>query len=934
MECPTCQQQSPAGARFCMNCAAPLISTCTHCGTELSTGARFCPQCARPADALTPPPGTAERRAPRDYTPKHLADKILQSKSALEGERKQVTVLFADVKGSMDLQEQVELEAWHRASERLSRILAEGVHRYEGTVNQYTGDGIMALFGAPIAHEDHAQRACYAALHLVETSCISYGDELRTPQGLSLLDCAWDSTPARSMVGKIGDDLRMDYTAHGHAVGLAARMEQIAEPGKVYLTEHTGRLVEGFFQLRDLGPQRVKGVSTPLSVHELVDVGELRTRLDVARVRGFSSMVGRARELEALQGALASALDGRGQIVGVVGEAGVGKSRLCAEFADRTRASGTAVYEAHCPSHGKTVSLQPVRELLRSLFEVKAQDPDDVACSKVADALASLDPELSSSLPPVLDLLGLQDPERRESAVDAGILERQLFAFVRQLVLAQSRRRQSVLLVDDVHWIDAASDAYLGQLAEAVRDTRTLLLVNFRPEYRADWMGKEYYQRIPLQPLGAAAIDELLRELIGDDPSVAPLHALILERTGGNPFFIEEVVASLAESGRLTGERGAYRRVDPIEALDVPTTVQPVLAARIDRLAEREKQVLQTAAVIGEKFSEELLGQVLELPGADLTAALSRLRDAELICEESLYPELEYVFKHPLTERVAYDAQLLEHRRRVHAAVARALRAEQPELASAQAAVLAHHWDSAGDASEAALWHGAASRWLQFTDRREAYRHGRRVVELLDDPKEERDRGVLMLALNGLVANGSEFGLTLEEADEYVRRGRTLAGVAEREWVVPVWTWEVSLGAERAERARPRIKQLSIARRSLVENRGHGRFPDGLGHARQGVVIDRVLEIRRNRTIDARRDVAESDVVIGRISPASRCRIEIWIHRDGREPLENRGRIKSGDSWELDDSVGENHICRGSQHRPRFADRDGPAREALPDLAH
>ncbi|NIQ90348.1 MAG: adenylate/guanylate cyclase domain-containing protein, partial [Deltaproteobacteria bacterium] len=360
---------------------------------------------APPAPTETP----ARERNPRDYTPKHLADKILQSKSALEGERKQVTVLFADVKGSLELAEQVDPEEWHRILDRFFQILADGVHRFEGTVNQYTGDGIMALFGAPIAHEDHAQRACYAALHLRD-ELRRYADELRRTKALSF-SVRIGLNSGEVIVGKIGDDLRMDYTAQGHTVGLAQRMEQLAPPESTYLTDQTARLVEGFFRLRDLGEFDLKGAGQPVRAFELEDVGALRTRLEVSRARGFSKFVGRDREMASLESALAQAGEGRGQVVGVVGEAGVGKSRLCLEFVERCRARGIAVYEAHCPAHGKAVPFLPLLELLRAYFGIAERDTAAEARRKIAGTLLLLDEGMRELLPLVFDFMGVPDPE-------------------------------------------------------------------------------------------------------------------------------------------------------------------------------------------------------------------------------------------------------------------------------------------------------------------------------------------------------------------------------------------------------------------------------------------------------------------------------------------------------------------------------------------
>ncbi len=807
MNCRACSHENRDGAKFCTGCGEVMARACGNCGTELPEGGRFCDACGAPAGSNVaregepqrdgghrregePPgeprgterhgsargparsagrenyemPSPSQDRLPRDYTPKHLADKILPSKSALVGERKQVTVLFADVKGSMELAEQIDPEAWHRILDRFFGILADGVHRFEGTVNQYTGDGIMALFGAPISHEDHAQRACYAALEL-RSALRDYADELRRSHGVSFSTRVGINS-GEVIVGKIGDDLRMDYTAQGHTVGLAQRMESLAEPGSVFLTRHTANLVEGYFALRSLGSFDLKGSRKPLEVFELEGVGSIRTRLDRSRARGFSRFIGRAQELETLEGALEQAREGRGRAVGVVAEAGVGKSRLCLEFVESCRKSGVSVYEAHCPAHGKSVHLLPIMELMRGYFGITGADRDQDAREKIAGRLLLLDREFESSLPLVWEFLGVPDPERPAEDLDAEIRQRRLFAFVRQLVTTRSAREPAVLLIDDLHWVDPGSDAFIAQLVDVVESTRTLLLLNFRPEYRAEWMQRSYYQQLPLATLSPDDIQALAADLLGPDPSVSKLPERIAARTGGNPFYTEEVVQSLAESGQLEGERGSYRLVTPIDAIEVPETVQSILAARIDRLAEREKRVLQTASVIGKEFPESILREVADLPDQELHPALSALRSAEFLYEQALYPEPEYSFKHPLTHEVAYKSQLAERRRAVHAAVARAIEERDPERAKEYAALLAYHWDAADEVEPAALWHRRAALAVGAMNADECVRHWQRVRALADRlPPSGAQRAMRSEARSQLVmlASRSNFSPELDE---------------------------------------------------------------------------------------------------------------------------------------------------------------------------
>jgi class 3 adenylate cyclase len=585
MKCPKCQAENQSDSAFCEECGAPLEAACPGCGAGNRPTAKFCRKCRAPL-SVTP----AAAPTPRAHTPKHLADKILQSKSALEGERKQVTVLFADVKGSMELAEQLDPEEWSQIMNRFFQILSDGVERFEGFVDKFTGDGIMALFGAPIAHEDHAQRACYAALHLRD-EIARYATELKREHGVGF-STRIGINSGEVIVGKIGDDLRMDYTAQGHTVGLAQRMEALAEPNSCYLSAATAALVRGYFSLDDLGEFRVKGVAAPLRIHRLAGVGASRTRFDISRARGLSRFVGRAADLRTLEDALQQTGAGNGQVVGVVAEAGTGKSRLCFEFLERCRARGMHVYEGRAVAHGRNIPFLPILELFRAYFGITLEDDDRSAREKIAGRMVLLDQSFAEALPLLFDFLGVSDPQRPAPPLDPDARQRQLIGVIRQVIHSVSEEQPTVTMVEDLHWLDAASGEFLEHMVDARAGSRNLLLLNFRPEYRADWMQKSWYRQIPLTPLGREAIAELLGDLLGNDPSIAGLAGPIHARTGGNPFFTEEVAQSLIESGHLEGARRAYRLVTPVERLEVPATVQAVLAARIDRLAEREKRLL------------------------------------------------------------------------------------------------------------------------------------------------------------------------------------------------------------------------------------------------------------------------------------------------------------------------------------------------------
>jgi class 3 adenylate cyclase/tetratricopeptide (TPR) repeat protein len=743
---------------------------CSSCGSENRDAARFCDACGHP---LAAEPAAAPERSV--YTPRHLADKILQSKSALEGERKQVTVLFADVRDSLPLAEQVGPEEWHQILERFFEILTNGVHRFEGTVNQYTGDGIMALFGAPIAHEDHAQRACYTALHLRD-ALREFTTDVKRRHGADFA-VRIGLNSGEVIVGKIGDDLRMDYTAQGHTVGLAQRMEALASGGSVYLSAQTADLVTGYFELEDLGEFQIKGASESLRVFELQGTGSVRTRFDLSRVRGLSRFVGRGDEMARLETALDRALAGPGRTIGVVAQAGTGKSRLCFEFLEGCRARGLSVIEARGLAHGRLIPLLPVLELLRAFFGIDERDSDRVTREKIAGRLLLLDESLRDDLPIFFDLLGVPDPARPLPQLDPEVLQRRMHAAVRAIARADGDLDPGVVLLEDLHWLDPASDAVLEQVVEGFAESRSLVLVNFRPEYRARWMQESFYEQLDLQPLSEDALRELLSEQLGSHESVADLPGAIYARTGGNPFFIEEVVQSLVDEGYLEGERGAYQLVSPVETLPIPENVQAVLAARIDRLPERDKHVLQSASVIGKTFRETVLERVVELPSSELDAALHNLEEGEFLYEAALYPEREYTFKHPLTQEVADHSQLSERRSRAHAAVARAIEELDADQLDERATLLAHHWEHASEPLRASRWHARAAGRLGATDYADSYTHWRRAAELLEGLEEDPEvRTLQVRAIMEQLKSGFRVGLELQEADVLFARGRALLG--------------------------------------------------------------------------------------------------------------------------------------------------------------
>ncbi len=741
--------------------------SCQSCGHENPAGARFCNDCGA---RLTAPATVPE---PRSYTPRHLVEKILASKSALEGERKPVTVLFADVARSMELAERVDPEEWHRLLDRLFRILADGVHRYEGTINQYTGDGIMALFGAPIAHEDHAQRACAAALELAR-DLGALAESVRRESGLDFA-VRMGLNSGEVVVGRSGDDLRMDYTAQGHVVGLAARVQQLAPPGGISLTEETARLVSGFFDLLDRGEHSLKGASVPVRVFDLRGPGPIRTRFDRSRARGFSRFVGRERELALLERALGDAHSGRPTVVLLTAEPGAGKSRLCHEFVERSR--GVPLHYARALSHGRMLPFHAIVELARGLFGVDQDASAADIRSAVGRGLASSQPVDPIALAFWLELLGAPDPALAPSELEPEARRTRLFQSFCDLIQACARREPTVLWVEDLHWLDPASEAALEMLTDRLLapesgGSRALLLATTRPEYRPAWSAR--VERLSLAPLAAQDSSTLLDDWLGSDPALLPLRARIEASARGNPLFVEEIVRSLVERGVLRGERGAYAPAAPVEEIALPETVQAVLASRIDRLSQRDKDVLQAAAVVGRDVPTELLRVVVDLPGPELAASLDRLATAELLGPAG--PPGEHAFRHPLTQEVAYRTQLLDRRRRTHAGVARALLAIHGAVAPTHAALLAHHFEEAGEHLEAARWHEHAGRRVARSDPADGVRHCRRVTQLLAALPESRETLVLELTSRiALLEIGRIVGIEERESQGLFEEARAVA---------------------------------------------------------------------------------------------------------------------------------------------------------------
>ena len=677
-------------------------------------------------DGAPAPPATASPPVRVSFAtmPAYLAEKVRTTRDTLAGERKQVTVLFADIKDSTERIRGLDPEVAQRLLDPALQHMMDAVHRFEGTVNQVLGDGIMALFGAPIAHEDHALRACYAALAM-QAAMRAYTEEVRRAHGLEMrIRVGLNS--GEVVVRAIGNDLHMDYSAVGETTHLAARMEQLAMPGTIRLTAATLRLVEDLVQVQALGPVPVKGLSEPVEVFELVGASGTRRRVPAAAARGLTRFVGRQTELATLTEALARTSDGHGQVVALVGEAGVGKSRLVYECVHSYRTQGWLVLESASVSYGKATPYFPVIDLLKGYCHIEERDDSRTIRAKVTGQVLTLDATLQDTVPALLALLDalpdndpflrLDPPQRRQRTLEA----------LTRVLLRESQVQPLLLVFEDLHWIDTETQALLDRLVDSLPTARLLLLVNYRPEYQHGWGSKTYYAQLRLDPLPPVSADELLTALLGNDPSLEPLTQLLIARTEGNPFFLEESVRALMEAGVLGGTPGAYRLAQALPTIQVPATVQAVLAARIDRLPADAKHLLQTAAVIGHEVPLALLQAIADLSEETLHSSLGQLQGAEFLYETRLFPEREYTFKHALTHEVAYGSLLQERRRALHARIVEAVEGLYADRLTDQVERLAHH------AVRSELWDKAVAYCRQAGGRattRSAYREAMAYFE-------------------------------------------------------------------------------------------------------------------------------------------------------------------------------------------------------------
>jgi class 3 adenylate cyclase/tetratricopeptide (TPR) repeat protein len=684
MNCPRCQHENEADAKFCEECAAPLARACAKCGRQLSLTAKFCPECAHPVAGAV-----SKQRfvSPEAYTPQHLAEKILTSKTALEGERKQVTVLFCDVVNSTPLAEFLGAERMHSVLDRFFGVALAEVHRYEGTINQFLGDGFMALFGAPVAHEDHPRRATLAALAIRRALGDSRAD-LGLPEGVKLtVRMGLNTGPV--VVGKIGDNLRMDYTAVGDTTNLAARLQQHAEPSQILISDATSRLVKGYVRFEALAPFQAKGKAEPVAAFKIVGLGTRRSRVDIQEGRVLSELVGRDRELGILRDVLGEVEASRGQVVGIVGEPGVGKSRLLYEFRRRLEGRSVTYLEGRCLSYGGAMPYLPLQDIIRDNCGISDSDTPGEIGEKLSAALEQVGMNPEEGAPYLLQLLGVKEGAERLAQIGPETIKARIFHTLQQMSLNGAHQRPVIVAVEDLHWIDKTSEEYFALVGEGLAGAPILLLTTYRPGYKPPWIDKSYVTLVALRPLSSQDSLRVVESVLERTIALSePTTQVIIAKGEGNPFFLEELTR-VALEGRLQGTSVA-----------IPDTIQGVLAARVDRLPEEPKRVLQTAAVLGREFTVRLL-RAISQDARDLEGDLVELKRLEFLYERVAAEGPVYVFKHALTQDVAYESLLTARRQTLHEAAGRAIEALYPDRAEEHYELLARHYSQSSNADKA-----------------------------------------------------------------------------------------------------------------------------------------------------------------------------------------------------------------------------------------
>ena len=697
MQCPKCQFENPDDAQFCIECGNPIEFHCPQCGAITPATGKFCKACGH---NLTIPSEPLPKKLSLDeklekiqrYLPKGLTEKILSQKDRIEGERKQVTVMFCDMEGFTSLSERIGPEEAYAIMDKVYEILIHKVHDYEGTVNEMTGDGIMALFGAPIALEDAPQRAIRSSL-AIHRELTKFSDKLKQERKDNLtvkMRIGIHTGPV--VVGTVGNDLRVEFKAVGDTVNLASRMEGQAQSGTTYITEDTFKLNEGLFRFEALGGKEIKGKKKPIKVYRAIAPSTSRTRFDVSAERGLTPFVGRSRELELLIDGFERAKGGRGQAISIVSEAGIGKSRLLYEFRKAVASADAMFLEGRCLSYSSGVAYHPVIDILKANFDIRQGDGDSEIREKVKRGLKIIGLDEASSLPYLLELFSVKDSGIDKIPMSPEAKKDRNMEVFKLITLKGSEIRPVITAYEDLHWSDKSSEEVLKYVLEGIPGAKVLMIFTYRPEFVHTWGGKSYHNQINLNRLSNRESLSMVTDLLKTEYIDSDLEELILEKTEGVPFFIEEFIRSLNDLKIIEKKHNKCRLAKDTQDVTIPSTIQDVIMARVDSLPEGAKEVLQTGSAIEREFTYDLIKRVKELPEQELLSHLSVLKDSELLYERGIYPETTYIFKHALTRDVVYESILTKKKKNLHETIGNAIEKLYADRIEEQYELLAHHY--------------------------------------------------------------------------------------------------------------------------------------------------------------------------------------------------------------------------------------------------
>jgi len=697
MKCAECQAENPETKKFCRKCGRKLSLSCPECGAEVLTDDAYCGECGddlrKPGD--TPP---IELNRPHPYTPKHLTDKILTMRASIEGERKVVTILFADVVNSTAIFGKLDPEDVHQIMDGYFRILMDKIHRHEGTVNQFRGDCLMALFGAPVAHEYHAQLACLAALR-IQRAMENYKKDMRARFGIDFRVRIGISS-GLVVVGSIGDDLRTDYTADGDNVNVASRMESLARPDTILISENTYKLVKDYFEFEPQGNAKIKGKDEPQKVYVLLGPVHIGTRIAASAAKGLTPFVGRNRELNAIKKAYDKARLGQGQMVGIVGEAGVGKTRLLLELKKVLPQGAYIYFEGYCFHHGVSMPYLPILDVLRSYFRIKEGERESVIKQKMNERILDLDANLMSVIGPLQDLLTINIEDQEYADLEPKQKRMSIFEAIRDLLVRGSREKPLVLALEDLQWIDKTSEHFLDYMTKWLHDTSILVILLYRPDYIHGWADKAYFKEVKVDQFSSNDSEQFISAILKDGEVSPQLRDLILSETSGNALYMEELTKSLLENGSIIRSGNQYILSKKASNIKVPDTIQEIIAARVDHMAEEPKMILQMASVIGREFPFRLLSHIIEVK-EKLNSKLVTLQKLGFIYKKRPSVELKYAFRHAFGHEVVYGSLLLEKRKVIHENIGKALEELYASRLEEFYEMLAYHYSRSGNVEKA-----------------------------------------------------------------------------------------------------------------------------------------------------------------------------------------------------------------------------------------